>query len=398
MKSMRLTMPVLAWSIATAGSLLGALAANAAIITWSGTHRKTITDPRYGMTAYSVPVPNGWKFGGVITNPPNQCHAMDGEPKFTMLSPDGITAILMMPGVRWSWSSSNLQNPRCRGIDIDTAAQFLTEIVVPHLAPGARIESVLPLRAAGRAGIARQQQLMRQHEVEISARYGIPTPRITLDGARVQVEYWRDRHLVQEMMSTVISCTETLHPAMFGVPPVRRRDCTAPNIEIVRAPKGHLSALLAEPQLFGLFQARVNPQWQRRMIRDEKAGFRAWQQGNSRHFRSIQQHYADVNRAMIQRGKVFRRNLEAQTARSMQAASATQGAIDKSAQRQEMISLDQQQYTDPSTGRTIKLSDQYDHTWISSDGQTTIQNNGTFNPNGVVDPVRSSWQEIYPKQ
>jgi hypothetical protein len=399
MKARHLTTAVLVWSIVMVLSVLGGRAVNAAIISWSGTHQMTITDPHYGMTAYTLAVPNGWKFGGVITRPPIGCHAIGGVPKFTMLSPDGITAILLMPGVRWSWSSSNMENPHCRDIAIDTAAQFLVQIVVPHLAPNARIQAVLPLAPAGRAGLAHRQELMRQQEAATAARYGIPTPKITLDGARVQVQYERDGHLVQERIVAVISCTETQRPAMYRTPAVRRRDCTAPSISIARAPSGHLAALIAQPQYLSLIQSmRVNPQWQRRVTRDQRAAFAAFQRRNAGQFAAIQKHYADVNRALIQRGQTFQKNLAGQTAHAMQADRATQGAIDKSAQKQEMISLNQQKYTDPKTGRTIKLSNQYDHTWISSDGQTTIQDNGTFNPNGVVDPVRSSWQEIYPKQ
>ncbi len=404
MKSMRLTMTVLFWT-AAAGGLLGAFAANAAIISWSGTHQVKIIDPQYQMTAYTLSVPNGWKFGGVIARPPTGCHAVSGVPKYTILSPDGVTAILSMPGVQWSWSSSNMESPACRDIDIDTAAQFLVQIVVPHLAPNARIEAVLPLAPAGQAALAHRQESMQQQEAGTAARFGIPPPKVTLDGARVRVQYERGGQPVEEMIVSVISCTESQRGALSGQgdryrePAVRRRNCTAGNVMIARAPKGHLGALLAQPQFPKIFQSmRVDPDWQSRVNRDRQAAFRQWRAQNDRQFAAIQKHYADVNRAGIQRGVAFQKQLAGGTQKAMQADRATQGAIDKSARKQELASLNQQEFTDPKTGRKIKLSNQYDHTWISSDGRTTIQNNGTFNPNGVVDPVRSSWQEINPTQ
>ena len=398
MKSLRLIMTVLFCAMA-AGNLLGGRAADAAIISWSGTHQVAITDPQYGMTAYTLAVPNGWKFGGVIARPPTGCHVLSGVPKFTILSQDGVTAMLLMPGAQWSWSSSNMENPRCRDIDIDTAAEFLIQIAVPHLAPNARIEAVLPLAPAGQAALARRQDSMRRQEAAAAARYGVPPPKITMDAARVRVQYERAGHPVEEMMLSVVSCTETLRPPMFRQPAVRRRDCTVPNVIITRAPEGHLDALLAQPQFLHIGQSlRVNPQWQSRVSRDQQAAFRQWQSQNARQFGAIQKHYADVNRALNQRGEAFRKNLVGQTTSAIRADRSNQGAIDKSAQKQEMISLNQQKFTDPRTGRTIKLSNQYDHTWISSDGRTTIQNNGTFDPNGVVDPVRSSWQEINPQK
>jgi len=50
------------------------------------------------------------------------------------------------------------------------------------------------------------------------------------------------------------------------------------------------------------------------------------------------------------------------------------------------------------TGQVIEASNQYNHQWISSDGSTLIQTNDhSFDPNGVVNPVSTSWTELVVK-
>ena len=42
-------------------------------------------------------------------------------------------------------------------------------------------------------------------------------------------------------------------------------------------------------------------------------------------------------------------------------------------------------------GNVVEASNQYLHQWLSSDGQTLVQcNDPSCDPNGVIDPVRSS--------
>ena len=77
---------------------------------------------------------------------------------------------------------------------------------------------------------------------------------------------------------------------------------------------------------------------------------------------------------------------------------ARQDAIDDSAHRTALYSLDQQEFRNPSTGQIIQASNQYNHQWMSSDGSTLIQTNDhTLDPNGTVYPVSQSWSELVPK-
>jgi hypothetical protein len=52
---------------------------------------------------------------------------------------------------------------------------------------------------------------------------------------------------------------------------------------------------------------------------------------------------------------------------------------------------------DPNTGQKIETSNQFSHNWINSSGDGVVLNSDpTFDPNGVVDPVRESWTELIP--
>jgi hypothetical protein len=70
----------------------------------------------------------------------------------------------------------------------------------------------------------------------------------------------------------------------------------------------------------------------------------------------------------------------------------------ESAQATVRYSLDRQVVTNPTNGKSYEVSNQYNHTWVSSDGSTIIQNQDhNYDPNGRVYPVSQSWTELSPK-
>jgi hypothetical protein len=75
----------------------------------------------------------------------------------------------------------------------------------------------------------------------------------------------------------------------------------------------------------------------------------------------------------------------------------TVAAMQKGAHMQVLDSLNRMDFVDPTTGRKIETSNQYTHNWISSDKSEVVLNGDpTFDPNGVVDPIRQSWTELIP--
>ena len=74
-------------------------------VSLSSTRKVEASDPVYQMTAYTLEVPSDWKYAGTIARGTG-CHATGASLKYTAQTPDGLTAIVQMPGVSWSWSSS----------------------------------------------------------------------------------------------------------------------------------------------------------------------------------------------------------------------------------------------------------------------------------------------------
>jgi hypothetical protein len=359
-----------------------------------------VADPQYQMTAFTLEIPANWKFAGTIVRTPG-CHGNGAGMEFTAQSPDGLTAAVLMPGWAWSWSGDAAtqkitQASKCPGIDIVSAADFLTKIVVPNLRPNAKIVAVLPLKPAGQAALADQLQKQRQQNAAMAQQYGLHPQKLSLEGARVQIQYVRDGHPVEEMIAAVIDCSESQMPALFRRPAYVQRTCFSRGETIARAPQGRLEEVSA--QLEKGKGAQINPDWQNRVARDQQAAFANFQAATNKQFQQgLRDNQARFDQ-QIANGKQFQANLQQSTNQAMAADRARQNAIDASAHATALHSLDRQDFIDPNTGKTIEASNQYNHQWISSDGSTLIQTDDHgYDPNGRVYPVAQSWTELVPK-
>jgi len=100
---------------------------------------------------------------------------------------------------------------------------------------------------------------------------------------------------------------------------------------------------------------------------------------------------------MLKKGRDFQASQQSSFDHAMAADKATQDSIDHASHLQVLDSLNRQDFIDPTTGRKIETSNQYTHNWINSDKNAVVLNDDpTFDPNGVVDPVRQSWTELIP--
>jgi hypothetical protein len=379
------------------------VAAPGAKTSWSGTRQTEITDPQYQMTAYTMEIPSDWKFAGTIARDPG-CHATGAALKYTILSPDGLTAMSQLPSVTWSWSTSPMMQKimlqqHCPAIDIQTAASFLINIVVPNLRPNAKIVSVIPPDAAGQAALAAQLEKARQQNAAMARQYNQQPQKLTSDGARVRLQYEREGHPVEEMILAVVDCFESQTPAMYAQPASSRRSCTTRGTLLTRAPRGHLDELLARPEFQNLRKSLIiHHDWDNRVAADAQAAFQKAQAESNRQFQAVMQKGRDDNAALLARGRAAQQQMQDSTNRAMANDRATQNAIDASAHATALHSLDRQDFRDPNTGQTIEASSEYNHQWISSDGGTLIQTNDhTFDPNGQVYPVSQSWTELVPQ-
>ena len=389
---------------ASSGGAAGhAASAHTAGVSWSSTRKVEISDPQYQMIAYDFEVPSNWKFAGTIARP-SGCHSTGAALKYTTQSPDGLTALVMLPGVTWAWNTSEqrrkfMEQSHCAAVDIDSAASFLVNIAIPNLHPGAKIVAVLPLQPEGQAALKQQLEQMRQQNASMAQQYHQAPQDLTLDGARVRIQYERDGQPTEEMVTSVVSCVGSKTAAMYAQPASEQRTCNSRSTVIIRAPQGHLDELLNLPQFKALGKTlQVNPVWQNRLSQDQQAAFQKFEAANNAQFQANMRANQAQFDQRIQQQKQFDANLRAGTDRAMAQDRARQDAIGASAHKTALYALDQQEFTNPTTGQTIQASSQYNHQWVSSDGSTLIQTNDhSYDPNGQVYPVSQSWTELVPK-
>jgi len=369
----------------------------------SGTRRVEITDPQYQMTAVTLEIPADWKFAGTIARPPG-CHSHGQSLMYTAQSPDGVSAVVALPGVAWEWASSETVQKymaaNCPAIDIDTAASFLVNIAVPNIRPNAKIEAVLSLLPEGQAALKDQLEKEIQQNASMG-NFKQVNPKVTLEGARVRVQYERDGYPVEEMISAVVHCNEQTMPAipLLKETAYQKRSCFSRGATILRAPQGHLDEMMALPLLKNLVASmQPNADWQNRVAADQQAAFQRAMDANNRQAAANLQHFKEQGEQRMAAGKAFQERQADSFNRAMAADQQTQARIDASAHATVLYSLDRQEFKNPNTGQTIQASNQYSHQWMSSDGSTLIQTNDhTYDPNGQVYPVSQSWTELVVK-
>lgn len=373
-------------------------------ISWSSTQTVPVEDPQYQMTAFTLDVPANWKSAGAIVHG-GGCHGKSVSLKYTMQSPDGTAAIVVLPGVRWTWTDDPnvqrmMEQQHCAPIALTTAADFLVNIAVPNIRPNAKIVGVLPLLPEGQASIAKQLETERQQSAATARQYGQKPPELTIDGARVRVQYLRDNRSVEEMISAVIDCTATTLPPLPGQPAFKRRDCSSRSTVIERAPQSLLDRFVDSPQTKALpASVKPNPQWQARVQQDQQAAFRQMQDSNNHQFQAFTQHSRDVTNQMLANGRAFQQSLQRSTDSAMANDRAQQNAVDHAAHLQELDSLNQKDFVNPATGQTVQASSLYNHQWMSSDGSTLIQTDDhSFDPNRQVSENNQDWTELEPQQ
>ena len=365
-------------------------------ISWSTGRTGEIKDPAVGETAYTTTIPSGWRFVGTILRP-GGCYrpavAADGL-SYTLLGPDGYTAVGQLPGSSWTSSSngsssSNNQGAKCEPVPINSAAGFLLNIAVPNMHPNATKVTLVQPTPQMQSNLERMRR-----EAAQSPNYGLQSHR-SIDTGRVRVEYMAGDQPMDEILFALLDCQETTTPAYPALnrPARTDRHCSVHGIPFKRAPKGELDALLATNPT----GAKIDQAWDQHIQQKMMDAFAQYQKASAAQFAAIQKHFADVTAGMIARGKQFQTQQQSSFEHAMANDRSNQDAIDHAAHLSVLDSLNRRDFIDPTTGQKIETSNQFTHNWISSDKSSVVLGSDpTFDPNGVVDPIRESWTELIP--
>ena len=125
----------------------------------------------------------------------------------------------------------------CAGVNVQTAADFLADIVVPNLHPGATIVKV------SSGGPLIQQTVQN---LQSGAQAANQKPTVT--GAAIRIQYHRGGNLIEEELSSVVSCSYLHSMAMMGSPASTTTTCNTYGISLARSPAGHLDEFLKGPE------------------------------------------------------------------------------------------------------------------------------------------------------
>jgi hypothetical protein len=361
----------------------------------TNTRQVAIIDPQYQMTAATLNVPSGWKFTGTVAHLAG-CHAAQyPSVEYTILSPDGVTAIAALPGSLWRWSTSPtmqqiMAKSPCPGVDIKSAAGFLVNIAVPNMRPGAKMIGVVPMPAANRAALAKLQASLRQQ---------FPRQRAIVEGAGVRIQYRRKGQPVEEIIYASINCTVITMAANLGQASSDSTTCGTQNILVIRTPQGHLDQLLAQPQLMAIVSSlHDSNDWLQRIVKDNQASFQQATNEFNKRAQAIRDAGNQAEDRLVAKATAEREQNDRVSAVSRANAQAAQNATDIAAHNTVNYALDRRDYVNPATGQTINASSEYTHQWMSSDGSTLIQTNDHgYDPNGQVAPVSQAWTELIPQ-
>jgi hypothetical protein len=296
-------------------------------------------------------------------------------------------------------SGSLIGGTGCSAVTVQTPAEFLLRVAVPMLHPNATVEGIEPLTESGQAALQKQLATMQQQA------QGLPNPQfaarnLTLTGARVRVAYTFQGKPAEEMITAVVNCSDHTMPS--GVrrvdTPTVTRQCTERGTTIVRAPSGQLDAVMNAPAIKNqLASLKVNGEWAQKIQQEQMNEFQAKERQMNGMFTSfMRQNQAQFDKE-IANDRAQDAQREASTQHAMAADRATQASIDAAAHAQVNYSLNRRDYTDPSTGRTVTLSNQFDHQWMSADGRTVVQvDDPSFNPDREL-PFQGPFTELVPR-
>ena len=341
-----------------------------------GTQMRTVQDPAWGMTAATVTMPAGWKFDGFAVHGDTCISATPGV-RMAAGTADGSVDLQAYPEITYFYNSNGQLNQQQQGkgclvTQSFEPADFLRNVVARALRPGAtpqvQVSSNLP-------------QNFRQHVQEMSMydqKYAQMGARQHTEGlaGTVEMDFQRGNVMMAEVFKGNFTCV-TQQPPMGGT----SVSCTIGNAFTVTAPKAQIAYLLANPVFF----AQASPAWKQQSVAyQQQRGQRQLAQNGQVIAQNQQQLIAHNNQLIADQQKRFESG-QAQN-------KATNDALHQTMQNAINATGDNQVMQDPATGNTVRVSNQYSHTYLDSTGRTVLQTNSAFAPGPAT-----MWQELQPR-
>jgi hypothetical protein len=344
----------------------------------------TIPDPSFnGMPAVTMNVPAGWKLEGTIMTSP--CNTLPW-PVFRSYSADGLSEFRVMPVFGWRWAANPryLMNGGCLPLTGRmTAAEFLAKFV--ELIPGG-VHVVGPM-AVDATFHDRAQHFADQVNNGpnlMPAVKGISTA----DTAALRIETVNGTFVIEQRLRVQLECLERSSPAAGAL---QGGNCWA-RVDVARAPKGRLDALVALVDGKDLIKNTPSQQWMSAVLARQQqqgqAAMAALQRQQAAAAAMLKQQHDQFMSTMQRNHEAFMAQQEARFQSSMRNANAAMNARSTAASDWVDYALDQQTVT--GQGGTVKVSSGYTHVWSNGQNEWYQTNDPNANPNGVLS---GNWTE-----
>jgi hypothetical protein len=334
----------------------------------------TITDPAFGnMKALTVAIPSGWQFQGTVVRGPD-CFP-NSFPTFRAYSRDGLTEIRLLPAFNWSFHPAIRMKTIAGCLPFErtmSAAEFLNHFV--ELIPGG-VHVVGPMSIA-------QPYRERVENVATSLNANNRTPgfHATVDTAALRVETINGSFVIEQRLRVWLGCRENSQAGVFS-----GGGCDA-HVDILRAPKGKLDALVALVDAHDLTKPTGDPQWKeavmQRQTRENADRMRKLTDDENRQIAMIHEQGEQIQKTMNRNHEAFMDQQESQFQSAMKGAGDAMNARTTAASDWVDYSLDQQ--TVNGSGGLAKVSSSYSQTWSNGQNQWFQTNNPNSDPNGTL--------------
>ncbi|HXY96543.1 MAG TPA: hypothetical protein VEH00_06170 [Steroidobacteraceae bacterium] len=339
-----------------------------------------MADPSLGpgttdMPAEDLLIPSTWDFkGSVAANSQEGCFSDFYAVAWQATSPDGESAFIGAPNYSWQYTDDpaayrKLTDPTRRQLGVggkpcpvdkpinaetylrqkmlDPSAKVVSAEAFPELNRVARLQLGLPADAAGDNS-------------------GTQT-----DAVRARVETEADGKPAESWV-TVVVVTRAFRQGRGTF-----YDCHAIDAMVLKTPKGKLDG---NDKLLKVMMSSIHPEpkWQ-----SYSAGFIA----------KLYQVEARKEAAIDSAIAAFQQHV-AQTIMGV-TARAAQGA-NQAARGEDQIVRGVQTFRDPTTGKTMELSNLYDHAWLNGSNEYVMSDDPNFNPNGHLGGDWNQLQVVRP--
>jgi hypothetical protein len=334
-----------------------------------------------GKPAYDLMVPSTWTFKGWITvgDADGGCFADWFSAYGQASSPDSTVRFQMLPGATWQYVDDPAVRQQLEQLNQRDqqykmkpcpvrapipVADFLRDDLIPKVFKNAKARTIVSIEPDPELDRVAHRQL------GLGADNNGKSADVRTEAARAHVAFDdQDGHPAEAWVTAVIE-VRTIPNGGRGA----FYDWHALDVMTFVAPKGHLDE---NGKLFNLIASTVRP--------DPK-----WQAYSSGTIAALYQKKRDETAKQ----QTMIGQFQMHVAETLMGVVANQQAgANRAAYGADRLIRGVQTYQDPASGRTVELSNLYDHAWSNGSNEYVMSGDPNFNPNGALN---GDWSALQP--